>query len=62
MSGIVQSNEIKYAIPRGLAPEKKYYIPELNLILSGSTIMNVGFPLKFLPSDFTTIKMHFEEK
>ena len=62
MSGNVQSNEIKYAIPRGLAPEKKYYIPELNLILSGSTIMNVGFPLKFLPSDFTTLKMHFEEK
>ena len=62
MSGNVNSNELKYASPRGLAPEKKYYIPELNLILAGSTIMNVGIPLKFEPKDFTTLKFHFEEK
>ena len=62
MGGVKPSNEIKYCRPRGLAPEKKYYIPEFNLILSGSTIMNVGFPLSFETGDFKTSKIHFEEK
>ena len=62
LSGVNSTNEIKYAYPRGLAPEKKYYIRELNLILSGSTIMNVGLPLQFAQMDFATFKMHFEEK
>ena len=47
---------------RGLSPKKKYYIPELNLILSGATLMNVGIPLKFPEHDFASSKLHFEEK
>ena len=64
MSGIGTSfaNEIKYTALRGLAPEKKYYCPELGLILSGSTLMNVGIALQFEQKDFTTLKLHFEEK
>ena len=62
MSGVGKSNEIKYTALTGLAPEKKYYCPELGLILSGSTLMSVGIPLKFDQRDFTTLKLHFEEK
>ncbi len=62
MSGVSASNEIKYTALAGLAPEKKYYCPELELILSGSTLMSVGIPLKFPKHDFATVKLHFEEK
>ena len=62
MSGVGKSNEIKYTALTGLAPEKKYYCPELGLSLSGSTLMSVGIPLKFEQRDFTTLKLHFEEK
>ena len=62
MSGVARSNEIKYTELKGLAPEKKYYCPELGLILSGSTLMNVGIPLNFEKHDFATVKLHFEEK
>ena len=62
MSGIGISNEIKYTRLDGLDCNKKYYCPELGLILSGSTLMSVGIPLKFEQKDFTTLKLHFEEK
>lgn len=44
---------------RGLAPEKKYYVPELELTLQGSTLMGVGLPAKFKPADFQTLVFHF---
>ncbi len=62
MSGVGQSNEIKYTSLAGLDPEKRYYCRELGLILAGSTLMSVGIPLKFEQKDFTTLKLHFEEK
>ena len=46
----------------GLDPNKKYYCKELNLILSGSTLMNVGIYPKYKPEDFTVKSFHFEEK
>lgn len=47
---------------QGLAPEKKYYVPELDLILEGRTLMNLPIPLSFKKEDFQTLKLHFEEK
>ena len=47
---------------RGLDPNKKYYVPELEMILSGSTLMNVGIATDFKREDFTTVIYHFEEK
>ena len=46
----------------GLDPAKKYYVPELGLILFGSTLINVGLIPKFEHGDFKTAKFHFEEK
>lgn len=48
--------------PQGLDSNKKYYCKELNLILSGSTLMNVGIALKYRAEDFTVKAFHFEEK
>ena len=48
--------------PQGLDSNKKYYCKELNLILSGSTLMNVGIALKYKAEDFTVKAFHFEEK
>ena len=53
---------LKRFSPKGLAPEKKYYVPELGIILSGSTLMNVGLLPVFERGDFKTVKYHFEEK
>lgn len=47
---------------RGLDPNKKYYVPELEMILSGSTLMSVGIAPSFKREDFTTVIYHFEEK
>ncbi len=47
---------------RGLDPNKKYYVPELEMILSGSTLMSVGLVPNFAREDFTTVTYHFEEK
>ena len=47
---------------RGLDPNKKYYVPEFEMILSGSTLMNVGIATDFKREDFTTVIYHFEEK
>ena len=47
---------------QGLDPNKKYFVPELGMILEGSTLMNVGLVPKFDKADFTTVTYHFEEK
>ncbi len=50
---------------RGLDPKKNYFVPELSLILSGATLMNVGLIPNFgghASGDFRTAKFHFEEK
>ncbi|MBE6574245.1 MAG: alpha-galactosidase [Ruminococcaceae bacterium] len=54
-------DEIKFIYPRGLDPDKKYYIPERNQTLMGSTIMYAGLQPYFSPRDFVTRVFHFEE-
>jgi len=49
-------------ICRGLDESKQYYVPELGVILHGSTLMSVGIPIKFKDGDFRTVTLHFEEK
>lgn len=53
--------EVKFLKVRGLDPEKRYYIPELDQTLQGATIMGVGLPATF-SGDFATVKYHFKEK
>ncbi len=57
------NSEIKRFKAQGLDPKKRYFVPELNLILSGDTLMSVGLVprLPYL-GDFKTYKFHFEEK
>ena len=47
---------------QGLDEKKEYYVPELNLIVHGSTLMSVGIPVKFKDHDFATVTYTFEEK
>jgi len=47
---------------KGLNPSKKYFIPEMNMILQGSTLMSVGIVPEFDCGDFVTVTYHFEEK
>lgn len=54
--------QLKRFIPKGLAPEKRYFVPELGIILEGSTLMSVGLLPEFERGDFKTVKYHFEEK
>ena len=49
-------------VMQGLDDNKQYYIPELNLILHGSTLMSVGVPVNFGNGDFETKVYHLEEK
>lgn len=49
-------------IARGLDEKKEYYVPELGIILHGSTLMSVGIPVKYGNGDFVTATYHFEEK
>ena len=46
----------------GLDPKKKYYIPELEMILEGATLMNVGLAPNYPNEDFASVVYHFEEK
>ena len=46
---------------QGLAEEKQYYIPELSCSIYGSTLMQVGIPLRLPHADFLSVKYHFEE-
>ncbi len=48
--------------PLGLDSKKQYYVPELGVIVSGSTLMNVGIIPKLPKEDFVSYKLHFEEK
>ncbi len=45
----------------GLADEKKYYIPELDLTLSGAILKNVGLVLPHPKCDFATYTLNFKE-
>ncbi|MBP5209691.1 MAG: alpha-galactosidase, partial [Clostridia bacterium] len=47
---------------RGLDPAKRYYVPELGLILGGRTLARVGPVPTFPRGDFGTFVCHFEEK
>ena len=54
--------ETHRVIMQGLDEKKEYYVPELNIIVHGSTLMNVGIPVKFRANDFVTVTYTFEEK
>ncbi len=45
----------------GLADEKKYHIPELDLTLSGAILRNVGLVLPRVNCDFATVTLNFKE-
>ena len=60
---IGKANDGVYRIKaKGLDPKKKYYVPELGIILGGDTLMNVGLVPNFQRGDFKTVTYHFEEK
>ena len=54
-------DEIKFVYPKGLDPDKRYYIPEREQTLMGSTIMYAGLQPEFAPRDFITKVFHFVE-
>jgi len=54
------NNEIKRVRFKGLDANKKYFVPELNATLSGSTLMNIGVVPKYAHSDFTSVKYHLK--
>ncbi|MBQ4562006.1 MAG: alpha-galactosidase [Clostridia bacterium] len=54
-------DEIKFVYPKGLDPDKRYYIPEREQTLMGSTIMYAGLQPEFAPRDFVTKVFHFIE-
>ena len=57
------SNETPHRVKlQGLDENKQYYIPEINLILHGSVLMNIGLTVNFIREDFTSKTYHFEEK
>ncbi len=58
---IPNSAEIRI-YPKGLDEDAVYEIPELNLTLSGSVIMNAGFIAYFPDGDFTTKTYNFIKK
>lgn len=56
------NNEVKRVRMAGLAPDKRYYVPELKQTLSGAALMNVGIVPPYPRGDFTSCKFHFEEE
>ena len=56
------NNEVKRVRMAGLAPEKRYYVPELKQTLSGAALMNVGLVPPYPRGDFACCKFHFEER
>ena len=55
--------QMKHFKMAGLDENKNYYVKELNRVLSGKTLMNVGIVPTFSSSgDFATAKLHFEER
>ena len=55
------NNEVKILKVAGLDADKIYYVSGLDLILKGSTLMNVGIVPKFATGDFMTVKYWFRE-
>lgn len=57
------NNEISRIRMKGLNPDKKYFVKELNSAFYGETLMNVGICVSFdwAEGDFATRKYHFEE-
>lgn len=45
----------------GLDPNKRYVCPELNITVSGDTLMNVGFMPNYPRGDFSVVKYHLKE-
>ncbi len=45
---------------RGLDPKACYYIPELDQVFHGATLMNAGVRLKIRGGDFVTVKYHLQ--
>lgn len=58
MGGV--NNEIKRVRMEGLAPGRRYRVPELGLTLTGATLMHVGIVPDYTQGDFATAKYHFE--
>ncbi len=59
---ISQANaDVENVKVRGLAPDKRYYIPELDMTLGGSTLMSIGLPAGFKRGDYKTLTYHFRE-
>lgn len=56
------NNEVKRIRFAGLDKDKQYYVEELDMTLSGSTLMNVGIAPKYPQGDFMTVKYHFTAK
>lgn len=56
------NSHVHRIIMQGLDQNKEYYIPELKIILHGSTIMSLGIPVSFENHDFASKTFHFEEK
>jgi len=56
------NSPLKRFTAKGLAPDKKYFVPELGVILSGRTLLGVGILPEFPQGDFKTLRYHFEEK
>ena len=57
---VMANPETKRVYPVGLEEDALYRIPELEMALHGSTIMNVGLVPKFVREDFTTVTYTFE--
>lgn len=55
---VIANAESKRFYPVGLCEDALYHIPELELTLHGSTIMNVGLKLNFERCDFATATVH----
>lgn len=47
---------------RGLDENAKYYMPELNLTVSGKNLINVGLLIRFRNCDFATANYFFEKQ
>ncbi len=55
------NNEIKRVKAAGLAPDKRYFVPELGRTLFGSTLMNVGWTPNYPRNDFGCVVYHLRE-
>ena len=58
---VIANSETKRIYPVGLDENAVYHIPELELELHGSTIMNLGLVPRFAREDFAALVYHFEK-